>query len=153
LQCKSIGPSSSLEYVENSFMLRLTLVAASIASALIHERLVHSKVAINILTQQNFLFFKYSMHRRAHAPTPLPQSSPNATGWLHVGTGTSHHISWPLFRLEKNFKLINSTTFVLFDKYCPIVYQLGSKDSSRDFQLNCVISYFFYLYLVLHASG
>jgi hypothetical protein len=37
---------------------------------------------------------------------------------------------------------MNSTTFVLFDKYCPIVDQLGSKDSTRDFQLNCVISYF-----------
>jgi hypothetical protein len=37
---------------------------------------------------------------------------------------------------------MNSTTFVLFGKYCPIVDQLGSKDSSRDFQLNCVISYF-----------
>jgi hypothetical protein len=37
---------------------------------------------------------------------------------------------------------MNSTTFVLFDKYCPIMDQLGSKDSSRDFQLNCVISYF-----------
>jgi hypothetical protein len=48
---------------------------------------------------------------------------------------------------------MNSTTFVLFDKYCLIVDQLGSKDSSRDFQLNCVISYFFYLHLILHASG
>ena len=38
---------------------------------------------------------------------------------------------------------MNSTTFVLFGKYCPIVDQLGLKDSSRDFQLNCVISYFF----------
>jgi hypothetical protein len=38
---------------------------------------------------------------------------------------------------------MNSTTFVLFNKYCPIVDQLGSKDSSRDFQQNCVISYFF----------
>ena len=37
---------------------------------------------------------------------------------------------------------MNSITFVLFDKYCPIVDQLGSKDLSRDFQLNCVISYF-----------
>jgi hypothetical protein len=37
---------------------------------------------------------------------------------------------------------MNSITFVLFDKYCPIVDQLGSKDSSRDFQLNCIISYF-----------
>jgi len=38
---------------------------------------------------------------------------------------------------------MNSTTFVLFGKYCPIVDQLVSKDSSHDFQLNCVISYFF----------
>jgi hypothetical protein len=37
---------------------------------------------------------------------------------------------------------MNSITFVLFGKYCPIVDQLGSKDSSCDFQLNCVISYF-----------
>jgi hypothetical protein len=37
---------------------------------------------------------------------------------------------------------MNNTIFVLFNKYCPIVDQLGSKDSSRDFQLNCVISYF-----------
>jgi hypothetical protein len=35
---------------------------------------------------------------------------------------------------------MNSTTFVLFDKYYPIVDQLDSKDSSRDFQLNCVIN-------------
>ena len=39
-------------------------------------------------------------------------------------------------------KPINSITFVLFDKYYPIVDQLDSKDSSRDFQLNCVINYF-----------
>jgi hypothetical protein len=38
---------------------------------------------------------------------------------------------------------MNSTIFVLFDKYYPIVDQLDSKDSSRDFQLNCVINYFF----------
>jgi hypothetical protein len=37
---------------------------------------------------------------------------------------------------------MNSITFVLFGKYCPIVDQLALKDSSRDFQLNCVISYF-----------
>jgi hypothetical protein len=45
--------------------------------------------------------------------------------------------------MEDFFNLMNSTTFVLFDKYCPIVDQLGSKDSSRDFELNCVIRYFF----------
>jgi hypothetical protein len=42
----------------------------------------------------------------------------------------------------KNLNLVNSIIFVLFDKYCPIMDQLGSKDSSRDFQLNYVISYF-----------
>jgi hypothetical protein len=46
-----------------------------------------------------------------------------------------------------------STTFVLFGKYYPIVDQLGSKDSSRNFQLNCVISYFFtYIYYFMHGS-
>jgi hypothetical protein len=48
---------------------------------------------------------------------------------------------------------MNSTTFVLFGKYCPIVDQLGSKNSSRDFQLNYVISYFFtYIYYFMHGS-
>jgi hypothetical protein len=57
------------------------------------------------------------------------------------------------FRCCKNFKPINSTIFVLFDKYCPIIDQLGSKDLSRDFQLNCVISYFFtYIYYFIHRS-
>jgi hypothetical protein len=57
------------------------------------------------------------------------------------------------FRLRKNFNPMNSTIFVLFDKYCSIVHQLGSKDSSRDFQLNCVISYFFtYIYYFMHGS-
>jgi hypothetical protein len=51
--------------------------------------------------------------------------------------------NWALVQIEENFNPINSTTFVLFGKYCPIMNQLGSKDSSRDFQLNRVISYFF----------
>ena len=42
----------------------------------------------------------------------------------------------------KKVNPMKSTTFILFDKYYPIVDQLGSKDSSRDFQLNCVISFF-----------
>jgi hypothetical protein len=41
------------------------------------------------------------------------------------------------------FNSMYSINFVLFNKYCSIVDQLGSKDSSRDFQLNCLISYFF----------
>jgi hypothetical protein len=58
------------------------------------------------------------------------------------------------FRLQKKkMKLMNSITFVLFDKYCPIVNQLGSKDSSHDFQLKYVISYFFtYIYYFMHGS-
>jgi hypothetical protein len=47
---------------------------------------------------------------------------------------------------------MNSTIFVLFNKYCSIVDQLGSKDSSRDFQLNCVISFFTYIYYFMHRS-
>jgi len=37
------------------------------------------------------------------------------------------------------FNPINNTTFVLFDKYYSIMDQLGSKNSSRDFQLNYLI--------------
>jgi hypothetical protein len=41
----------------------------------------------------------------------------------------------------------------LFDKYYPIMDYLGSKDSSRQFRPNCVISFYFYLYLILmHVS-
>jgi hypothetical protein len=48
---------------------------------------------------------------------------------------------------------MNITTFVVFDKYCLIIDQLGLKDLSRDFQLNCVISYFFtYMYYFMHGS-
>jgi hypothetical protein len=79
-----------------------------------------------------------------------------ATLFLDLCFCTTNTISfalWPLFRLGKNFNPMNSIIFVLFDKYCPIVDQLGSKDSSRDLQLNYVISYFFYLHLILHASS
>ena len=54
--------------------------------------------------------------------------------------------AWALSRprsLCKKINPMNSTTFVLFGKYYSTVDQLGSKDSSRDFQLNCVISHFF----------
>jgi hypothetical protein len=39
----------------------------------------------------------------------------------------------------------------LFDKYCPIIEELGSKDLSRDLQLNCTIIFYFYLYLILYV--
>jgi len=31
--------------------------------------------------------------------------------------------------------------------------QLGLKDLSRDLQVNCAISFYFYLYLILHACA
>ena len=64
-------------------------------------------------------------------------------------TKRSHRLVY----MVKKVNLMNSATFVLFGKYCPIVDQLGSKDSSRDFQLNCIINYFFYLHLILYANG
>jgi hypothetical protein len=41
----------------------------------------------------------------------------------------------------------------LFDKHYPIMEQLGLKDSSRDLQVQCAISYIFYLYLMFHACA
>ena len=41
----------------------------------------------------------------------------------------------------------------LFGKNCPIMDYLGLKDSSHDFSVNCVISFFFRLYLVLHVCA
>jgi hypothetical protein len=35
--------------------------------------------------------------------------------------------------------------------HCQIMEQLGLKDSSRNLHAICVISYFFRLYLILHA--
>jgi hypothetical protein len=52
-----------------------------------------------------------------------------------------------IFRLA----LFSSENFVVFDKYCQIMHYLGSKDSSRQFRPNCAISFYFRLYLMLHA--
>jgi hypothetical protein len=41
----------------------------------------------------------------------------------------------------------------LFDKHYLIMEQLGLKDSSRDLQVNCAISYPFYLYLMFHSCA
>ena len=54
--------------------------------------------------------------------------------------------------LSKNFLDFNTVIFsFLFDKHYPIVEQLGLKDSSRDLQINGIISYLFYLYLMFHT--
>jgi hypothetical protein len=48
-----------------------------------------------------------------------------------------------LFR-SKNFLDFDTVALsFLFDKYYLIMEQLGLKDSSRDLQLNCIISYLF----------
>jgi len=58
-----------------------------------------------------------------------------------------------LFR-SKNFLDFDTVTLLfLFDKHYPIMEQLGLKDLSRDLQVNCAISYIFYLYLMFHACA
>jgi hypothetical protein len=58
----------------------------------------------------NLLFAQYFFFRSKHSPGEARPSS-----------------------LCKIFQPDDSTIFVLFGKYCPIMDQLGSKDSSRDF--------------------
>jgi hypothetical protein len=89
-----------------------------------------------------------------------PRARSRSTVSNSAGLDCPHHIVgacrlhvFYLALIEENFNPINSTIFVLFGKYCLIMDQLGSKDSSRDFQLNYVISYFLYLHLILHTSG
>jgi len=53
---------------------------------------------------------------------------------------------------KKNFLDFDTIALLfLFDKHYPIIEQLGLKDSSRDLQVNCVISYLFYLCLMFHT--
>ena len=58
-----------------------------------------------------------------------------------------------LFAFEKISDFGTVALSFVCDKYYPIIDQLGSKYSSRDFQLNCVISFCFHLYLMLHACA
>jgi len=50
-------------------------------------------------------------------------------------------------------KISTVTLSFVFDQYCPIIDYLCSKVSSHELQINCAISYFFYLYFVLHACA
>jgi len=59
--------------------------------------------------------------------------------------------AWALFSSEKILDFGTVVFSFLFDKYYPIMDQLGSKDLSRDLQANCAISFYFRLYLMLHA--
>ena len=77
-------------------------------------------------------------HRRAHEL--------HAVGKLIFSDDIQALFSW------QNFSFLATVALsFLFDKHCPITEQLGSKDSSHKFQVNCVISFYFYLYLMLHA--
>ena len=55
---------------------------------------------------------------------------------------------------SENFWLLATVALsLLFGKNCPIMDYLGLKDSSRDFSMNCAISFFFHLHLILHACA
>jgi hypothetical protein len=58
-----------------------------------------------------------------------------------------------LFRCEKILDFGTVVFSFVCDKYCPIMNKLGSKDLSRDLQLNCAISFYFRLYLMLHTCA
>jgi hypothetical protein len=47
-----------------------------------------------------------------------------------------------LFSSKKFYKIDIIVLSFIFDKYCPIIDYLGSKDSFHKLQLNCAISYF-----------
>jgi hypothetical protein len=70
---------------------------------------------------------------------------------------TYENCSWPcLVRLNWEAPILHSGFFstVAFRLYLWIFVQtLGSKCSSRKVQQNCVISFWFYLHLVLHACA
>ena len=49
--------------------------------------------------------------------------------------------------------LVTVALSFVFDKNCSIMNYLGLKDSSCQLQANCVISYSFYLHLMLHTCA
>ena len=51
-----------------------------------------------------------------------------------------------LFSSNFFYKIDTVTLSFIFDKYCPIIELLGSKDSFHKLHVNCAISYF-YLYM------
>jgi hypothetical protein len=52
---------------------------------------------------------------------------------------------------SKKFRDTVALSFVC-GNYCPTIDELGSKDSYRKLRQNCVISFYFRLYLILHAN-
>jgi len=68
-------------------------------------------------------------------------------------SGTTTMYYWALFSSRKNLGFTNVILSVLFSNYYSIIDQLSSKNSSRKLQVNFIISYLFYLYLVFHACA
>jgi hypothetical protein len=62
-----------------------------------------------------------------------------------------HWTALPGCSCKKNCKIDVVTFSFVFAKHCPIMNYVDLKDSSRKLQTNCVTSYFFNLYLMLHA--
>ena len=60
---------------------------------------------------------------------------------------------WALLRYEIFLDFATVSLSFVCGKYCLIMDYIGSKDSSRDLQANCVISFCFRLYLMLHACA
>ena len=54
--------------------------------------------------------------------------------------------------MRKDFGFRYCSTFVCLWQILSN-YELESKDSSRDLQVNCAISFYFRLYLIFHASA
>ena len=68
------------------------------------------------------------------------------------GTGTLSMFRARL--VSKIFDFLATVAFLfVFGKNYSIMDYLGLKDSSRQLQANCAISYSFYLYLMLHACA
>ena len=63
----------------------------------------------------------------------------------------THETMWceALFCFQKFLDFCTVAFSSLFDKYYLIIDQLDLKDSSRDLQTNCIINFYFYLYLIL----
>jgi hypothetical protein len=86
---------------------------------------------------------------RVHAHVTLPWRWTRGGGpWLQATTPSQGAFS------TENFWLLATVALsFVFDKSCLIMDYLGLKDSSRQLQANCAISYSFYLHLMLHACA
>ena len=102
---------------------------------------VHFASAMARLSETSF---KANCWRSVHSSNHINQSVKYAV----------QHVSRAGAFSSENFWLLTTVAFsFVFDKNCPIMDYLGLKDSSRQLQANCAISYSFYLHLMLHACA